>query len=114
MSDLDILIAVSRSRLVRLEEHLQFEKEKLAKMEKEKFEPSTGFGGDEARMGCIQSPLKAIQAIVDQKKVHMTHPSPSFGTLDARYYHKDTLSALEPILKMLKKIEERLDALEHK
>jgi len=98
MSDLDIRIEVSRSRLVRLEEHLQFEKERLAKMEEEK----------------LESPLKSLGAIVDQKKVHMTHPSPSFGTLDARYYHKDSLSALEPILKMLKKIEERLDALERK
>ena len=83
-------------------------------MEKEKFEPSTAFGGDEARMGCIQSPLKAIQAIVDQKKVHMTHPSPSFGALDAKFYHRDALSALEPILKMLKSLDERLQALECK
>jgi hypothetical protein len=112
MSDLDILIEVSRSRLVRLEEHLQFEKEKLAKMEKEKLD--SAFSGDEKRMGCIQSPLKAIQAIVDQKKIHMTHPSPTFGALDAKFYHRDALSALEPILKMLKKIDERLDALENK
>jgi hypothetical protein len=110
MSDLDILIAVSRSRLVRLEEHLQFEKEKLAKMEKEKLEPSTAFSGDEERMGC----LKTIEAIVDTKRLHMRHPSPTFGALDARFYHKDTLSALEPILKMLKSLDERLQALENK
>lgn len=115
MSDLDILIEVSRSRLVRLEEHLQFEKEKLAKMEKEKLD--TAFWGDEqrmGRMGYIQSPLKALESIVDTKKIHMTHPSPTFGALDAKFYHRDALSALEPILKMLKKIDERLDALEHK
>jgi hypothetical protein len=110
MSDLDIRIEVSRSRLVRLEEHLQFEKERLANMEKEKIESSTAFWGDERRMGS----LKAIEAIVDQKKVHMMHPSRSFGALDARFYHKDSLSALEPILKVLKKIQERLDALERK
>ena len=106
MSDRDILIALSRDRIVRLEEHLQFEKEKLAKM----LEPSTAFGGDEKRMGC----LEALEAIVDTKKVHMTHPSPSFGALDARFYHKDSLSVLEPILKMLKKMDERLEALEEK
>jgi hypothetical protein len=110
MSDLDILIAVSRSRLIRLEEHLQFEKEKLAKMEKEKLEPSTAFGGDEERMGC----LKALESIVDQKKVHMTHPSPKFGALDAKFYHRDALSALEPMLKMIKKMDERIQALERK
>lgn len=108
MADLDVLIAVSRSRLVRLEEHLQFEKDKLAKMEKEKRD--TAFGGDEERMGS----LNTLEAIVETKRVHMTHPSPTFGTLDARYYHKDTLSALEPILKMLKSLDERLQAIENK
>jgi hypothetical protein len=110
MSDLDIRIEVSRSRLVRLEEHLQFEKERLAKMEKEKLESSTAFWGDEQRMGC----LKALESIVDQKKVHMTHPSPTFGAVDAKFYHRDTLSALEPILKMIKKMDERIQALERK
>ena len=106
MSDRDILITLSRDRIVRLEEHLEFEKEKLAKMLKS----STAFGGDEKRMGC----LEALESIVDTKKVHMTHPSPTFGALDAKFYHRDALSALEPILKMLKKMDERLDALEHK
>lgn len=112
MSDLDILIAVSRARLVRLEEHLQFEKEKLAEMEKEKRD--TAFGGDEERMGRNLSPLHTLESIVGQKKIHMRHPSATFGALDAKFYHRDTLSALEPILKMLKKIDERLDALENK
>jgi hypothetical protein len=106
MSDRDILIALSRDRIVRLEEHLQFEKEKLAKM----LETSTAFRGDEKRMGC----LKALEAIVDTKKVHMTHPSPTFGALDARFYHKDSLNTLEPILKMLKSLDERLQTLEEK
>lgn len=119
MSDLDILIAVSRSRLIRLEEHLQFEKEKLAKMEKEKLKMEkekldTAFGGDEKRMGRNLSPLHTLESIVGQKKIHMAHPSPTFGALDARFYHKDTLSALEPILKMLKSIDERLEAIENK
>jgi len=112
MSDLDILIAVSRSRLVRLEEHLQFEKEKLAKMEKEKRD--TAFGGDEKRMGRNLSPLHTLESIVGQKKIHMAHPSPSFGALDARFYHKDSLNALDSILKMLKSLDERLEAIENK
>jgi hypothetical protein len=98
MSDLDIRIEVSRSRLVRLEEHLQFEKERLAKMEEEK----------------LESPLKSLGAIIETKKRHMTHPSPKFGAIDARFYHTDSLNALEPIFNTLKKIEERLDALERK
>ena len=51
MSDLNTSIQISRDRIVRLQEHLQFEKEKLAKM----IESSTAFGGDDLRMGCFKA-----------------------------------------------------------
>jgi hypothetical protein len=80
MSDLHTSIQVSRDRIVRLQEHLEFEKEKLAKM----LERTSAFGGDEERMG-----FKAA-------------------------YSQDALNGLDPILKRLKSIEERLEALENK
>jgi hypothetical protein len=82
MSDLYTRIQVSRARIVRLEEHLEFEKEKLAKM----LESCSAFGGDEERMG-------AFKVVT---------------------YNQDSLSVLEPILKMLKSLDERLQALEEK
>ena len=80
MSDLHTSIQISRDRIVRLQEHLEFEKEKLAKM----LERTSAFGGDEERMG-----FKAA-------------------------YSQDALNGLDPILKRLKSIEERLEALENK
>ncbi len=51
MSDLHTSIQLSRDRIVRLQEHLEFEKEKLAKM----LERTSAFGGDEERMGCFKA-----------------------------------------------------------
>jgi hypothetical protein len=81
MSDLHTSIQLSRDRIVRLQEHLEFEKEKLAKM----LERTSAFGGDEERMGCFKAA-----------------------------YSQDALKELDPILKRLKSIEERLEALENK
>jgi hypothetical protein len=81
MSDLHTSIQISRDRIVRLQEHLEFEKEKLAKM----LERTSAFGGDEERMGCFKGA-----------------------------YSQDALNGLDPILKRLKSIEERLEALENK
>jgi hypothetical protein len=81
MSDLHTSIQLSRDRIVRLQDHLEFEKEKLAKM----LERTSAFGGDEERMGCFKAA-----------------------------YSQDALNGLDPILKRLKSIEERLEALENK
>jgi len=81
MSDLHTSIQLSRDRIVRLQEHLEFEKEKLAKM----LERTSAFGGDEERMGCFKAA-----------------------------YSQEVLNGLDPILKRLKSIEERLEALENK
>jgi hypothetical protein len=119
MSDLDILIAVSRSRLIRLEEHLQFEKEKLAEMEKEKLKMEkekrdTAFGGDEERMGRNLSPLHTLEGIVEKKRSQIKHNRYSKSIPSARFYDMEKLEMLEPIFEMLKSIDERLEAIENK
>ena len=104
MSDVNTSIQVSRERIVRLEEHLQFEKEKLAKM----LESSTAFGGDEQRMGCLET----IKGIIEAKRSQIEQNRYSKSIPLARFYDQEKLEMLEPILMMLTKMDERLQALE--
>ena len=114
MSDLNTNIQVSRERIVRLEEHLQFEKEKLAKM----LESTSAFGGDEQRMGSSEMHLKALEGVIEKKKmlIGASRAEIQFkmGGFQAVTYNQDSLNALEPIFKTLKRMDERLQALEEK
>jgi hypothetical protein len=110
MSDLYTSIQVSRDRIVRLQEHLEFEKEKLAKM----LERTSAFGGDELRMGCNEIHLKALEGVIEKKRSQIEQNRYSKSIPLARFYDMEKLEMLEPIFNMLKSIEERLEALECK
>lgn len=95
MSQLDIELEVVRNRLAALEKQKQIE----VKKEVEK----------------LESPLKVLEDIIEQKRIRVERNRNSKGIPLARFHSdKDKLAMLEPIFNMLKSIDERLKALEPK
>ena len=92
MSRLDSEINALCSRLAILEEQRRIDSETLS--EKKAF------------------PLKTLEDIIDEKKKHIERNSYSKSLPLARYYDQEKVAFLEPILHILKNIQERLDALE--
>ena len=92
MSDLDLKLTALRQRLAELEEQkrLEFEKEQ----EKKAF------------------PLRTLEAIIDEKKKQLERNCYSKGAPLSKFYDQEKLTFLEPIVNMLKNIQERLEALE--
>ena len=94
MSHLDSEINTLRIRLATLEEKKRIDLETLS--EKTKF------------------PLKTLEGIIDEKRKKIERNSYSKSLPLARYYDQEKVAFLEPILNILKNIQERLDALEKK
>ena len=92
MSHLDSEINTLRIRLATLEEQKRIDSETLS--EKKAF------------------PLKTLEGIIDEKKKQIERNSYSKSLPLARYYDQEKVAFLEPILNILKNIQERLDALE--
>jgi hypothetical protein len=59
-------------------------------------------------------PLKTLEAIIDEKKKRIENNRYSKSIPLARFYDQEKVEFLEPILNMLKNIQERLEALEKK
>lgn len=94
MSALDSELNSLRLRLAALEEQKRTETENIA--EKKAF------------------PLKTLEGIVDEKRKQIDRNSYSKSIPLARFYDQEKLAYLEPILNMLKNIQERLEVLEKK
>jgi hypothetical protein len=94
MSQLDLELNALRIRLVALEEQKRIDSEIAS--EKKAF------------------PLKTLEGIIDEKRKQIERNSYSKSIPLARFYDQEKLAFLEPILNMLKNIQERLDALERK
>ena len=92
MSHLDSEINTLRSRLATLEEKKRIDLETLS--EKTKF------------------PYKTLEGIIYEKRKQIERNSYSKSLPLARYYDQEKVAFLEPILHILKNIQERLDALE--
>ena len=92
MSHLDSEINTLRIRLATLEEKKRIDLETLS--EKTKF------------------PYKTLEGIIDEKRKQIERNSYSKSLPLARYYDQEKVAFLEPILNILKNIQERLDALE--
>lgn len=90
MSHLDSELKTLRIRLAMLEEQKRIE------LEKKEF------------------PLKTLEDIIDEKRKQIERNSYSKSLPLARFYDQEKVAFLEPILNMLKNIQERLDALEKK
>ena len=94
MSQLDSELNMLRIRLAALEEQKRIELETAS--EKKEF------------------PLKTLEEIINAKKIQIEddtkHPRKRVPL--AKYYEKEHVAFLEPILDALKNIQERLDALE--
>jgi hypothetical protein len=59
-------------------------------------------------------PLKTLEGIIDEKRKQIERNSYSKSIPLARFYDQEKVAFLDPILNMLKNIQERLDALESK
>jgi len=94
MSQLDSELNALRIRLASLEEQKRIESEIAS--EKKTF------------------PLKTLEGIIDEKKKQIERNSYSKRFPLERFYDKEKIAFLEPIINMLKNIQERLDALEGK
>ena len=94
MSHLDSELKYLRLRLVALEEQKRIETE-IASVKK-------------------AFPLKTLDDFVDKKKDQVQNNRYSKIIPLARFYDQEKLEYLEPILDMLKNIQERLEALENK
>jgi len=94
MSYLDSELNTLRIRLATLEERKRIESETAS--EKKEF------------------PLKTFEGIIDEKRKRIERNSYSKSIPLARFYDQEKVAFLEPILNMLKNIQERLDALEKK
>lgn len=92
MSHLDSEINSMRLRLAALEEQQQFEAE--IALEKKAF------------------PLQTLEGIIHEKKKQIERNSYSKSVPLARFYDEEKVAFLEPILNMLKSIQERLDILD--
>jgi hypothetical protein len=62
----------------------------------------------------IACPLKKLEGIIDEKRKQIERNSYSKSIPLARFYDQEKVAFLDPILNMLKNIQERLDALESK
>ena len=94
MSHLDSELNALRMRLASLEEQKRIDSETAS--EKKAF------------------PLKTLEGIIDEKRKQIERNSYSKSLPLARFYDQEKLAFLEPILNMLKHLQERLDALEKK
>jgi hypothetical protein len=92
MSQLDSELNSLRARLAALEQQKRIETETA--LEKKAF------------------PLKTLEKIVDAKRKEIEQNSYSKSIPLARFYDQEKLAFLEPILTMLKNIQERLEVLE--
>jgi hypothetical protein len=92
MSQLDSELNSLRARLAALEEQKRIQTE--IALEKGTF------------------PLKTLEKIVDAKRKEIEQNSYSKSIPLARFYDQEKLAFLEPILTMLKNIQERLEVLE--
>jgi len=92
MSDLDLKLTALRQRLADLEEQKRLETEK----EQEK----TAF------------PLRTLETIIDDKKKQIERNCYSKGAPLSKFYDQEKLTFLEPIVNMLKSLQERIEALE--
>jgi len=81
---------------------------KLATLEKQKQEEV------EKELEKLESPLKVLQGIIEQKRVQVKNNRYSKSIPLAQFYDQEKLNMLEPIFNMLKSIDERLKALEPK
>ena len=94
MSQLDSELNSLRLRLAALEEQKRFEM--AVESEKKAF------------------PLKTLEEIIDEKKKTIQRNSYSKNIPLERFYDQEKVAFLEPILNMLKDIQERLENLEKK
>jgi predicted nucleic acid-binding protein len=93
MSQLDLELNQLRTRISALEEQKRIEEGKAA--EKKAF------------------PLKTLEVIIDEKRQKIERNSYSKSIPLARFYDQEKVDFLEPILNMLKDIQQRLEVLEH-
>jgi len=94
MSILDSELTSLRLRLATLEEQKRIESERVS--EKEAF------------------PLKTLADIIDEKKKKIERNNYSKSVPLAQFYDREKVAYLEPILNMLRNIQERLEILEKK
>ena len=94
MSQFDSELNALRIRLATLEEQKRIESETAS--DKKAF------------------PLKTLEGIIDEKRKQIERNSYSKSLPLARFYDQEKVEFLEPILNMLKNIQERLDSLEKK